>query len=102
MINNLSQLKKAIQNQQEFKIIKHSRPYMIGQIRKPNIIQTNGFYSIIPDALDDRVSISNGGRGSWLAFGKASHWEFNNGLCTKYLSDTHNDDTFIWTIEFIQ
>lgn len=47
MIKNLSQLKKAINEKKEFKIVRHYiHPDYEGQVRVPNIIQTNGFYSV--------------------------------------------------------
>lgn len=84
-IKNLSQLKKAINNGAMFKIIKHYiKPEYAGQIRKPNKIQTNGLYSIVPGEPDNQVTKANGGRGSWIEFGKASDWTFENGICTQY------------------
>lgn len=43
-IKNLSQLKKAIKEGRKFIIKKHYiRSEYEGQIRKPNVVQTNGF-----------------------------------------------------------
>lgn len=100
MITNLSQLKKAIENKQEFKVIDHWKSENIGQIRKPNIIQTNGFYSIIPNEPNYKLSIANGGEGSWIDYGKASQWEFKDGVCYQYGGKERNMGQFIWAITF--
>ena len=83
-IKNLSQLKKAIANKQQFQIVKH---YMhegfAGQVRTPNVIQTNGFYSIIADEPNSPITTANYGKGYWYEYGKADCYEFNNNsiLC---------------------
>lgn len=82
IIKNLSQLKKAIKDGKRFKIVNHYRkPETIGQIRKPNVIQTNGFYSWIDGQPEHQVSRANHGKGYWLAYGKASEWKFEEGIC---------------------
>ena len=101
-MNNLSQFKKAIKEGREFEIINHIRTECIGEIRKPNVIQTNGFYSIVPNDTENKVTKANHGKGSWLNFGKASEWAFDNGLCTCYLSSEHIDKNFVMTIKFIK
>ena len=76
-ITNLSQLKKALQEGAEFKIIEHYvRPECNGQIRIVKKRQTNGFYSVVKGDPDNRFSKANGGMGSWCEFGKASEWTF--------------------------
>ena len=99
-IKNLSQLKRAINNGACFKIVKHYiKPIYEGQIRKPNKVQTNGFYSIVPEPsseIDMQVTNANQGKGSWIEYGKASDWIFENGTC-KLIS--HGKE--IWEIEFI-
>lgn len=85
MINNLSQLKKAISNGNIFEVVKHYvRPEFEGQIRKPNIIQTNGFYSIEKDKPDSVVTLANNCKGSWSEYGKAGDWKFEDGLCKQF------------------
>ncbi|MBC5688170.1 peptidylprolyl isomerase [Mediterraneibacter sp. NSJ-55] len=96
-IKNLSQLKKAINNKNEFIIVEHGiRPEYVGQIRKPNLIQTNGFYSIVDNEPNHPVTLANSGKGSWIEYGKASDWKFENELCIQYIGDRK-----IWTIEFL-
>ena len=95
-IKNLNQLKRAVNEGRTFVIKKHYiRPNYAGQRRKPNVVQTNGFYSIIPDDPDSVVSTANNGKGSWIEFGKASDWTFENDICkqTSYGRD-------VWEIEF--
>jgi len=103
-IKNLAQLKRAIQSGAPFKILKHYvRPDFEGQVRKPNVIQTNGFYSVILDDPDHAVSKSNGGKGSWLDYGKASDWSFENGVCKLFDRRTNGsgERRSVWEIEFI-
>lgn len=96
-IKNLSQLKKAIKEGHKFIIRKHYiRPEYNEQVRKPNVIQTNGFYSIEYDNPDSKVTLANNGKGSWIEYGKASDWKFENGICKQSF---HGND--VWEIEFI-
>lgn len=100
-IKNLAQLKKAIQMKQEFIIKNHRIEKFIGQKRKPNVIQTNGFYSILPETPNDNLNQVNGGKGMWIDYGKASQWEFVNGLCHMYYPEKkHTDENLIWSIMF--
>lgn len=92
-IKNLTQLKRAIKEGRKFIIRKHDiRPDYVGQIRKPNVIQTNGFYSIEDEKPDSMVTLANNGKGSWIEYGKASDWRFENGLCKR---------SNVWEIEFM-
>ena len=59
-----------------------------GQKRKPNVIQTNGFYSILADDPESPISKANGGKGYWLGYGKSSDWEFSEGICKNFVSRT--------------
>lgn len=78
-IKNLSQLKKAIANKQKFRIIKHYvHEDFTGQVRTPNVIQTNGFYSIVEDDPTCKVSTANYGKGYWYGYEKANCYEFND------------------------
>lgn len=77
-IKNLSQLKKALAAGAMFRIEKHHlHPEMSGQIRVPNIVQTNGLYTHEYDKPDSPVSTANYGRGYWLSYGKAADWDFS-------------------------
>lgn len=95
-IKNLAQLKRAINNGQCFVIQKHHiKPDYTGQIRKPNKIQTNGFYSIVVNEPENEVTKANAGKGSWFAYGKAKDWIFENGICKCIRNDRK-----IWDIAF--
>ena len=85
-IKNLTQLKRVLTVGTEFEIKSHLRPEVINQIRQVKYADTTGIYSIRPDAPDDNITLANGGRGSYLDWGKASDWEFKNGACTLYNS----------------
>ncbi len=84
MIKNLSQLKKALTPGAEFEVTAHCRPEYIGQRRKVNIANTQGFYSIIPGQPQSKVSAANCGKGSWLYWSKTPFWEFDGDTATLY------------------
>ena len=83
MINNLSQLKKAMQKGAKFRILNHKKPECIGEIRTVNVVQTNGFYSYV-DNPNHKSYLANDGKGLWYAYGKASDYEFDNGKISMY------------------
>jgi hypothetical protein len=85
-IKNLSQLKKAISNKQKFQIVKHFvHEGFAGQIRTPNVIQTNGFYSIIEDDPTSQITTANYGKGYWYGYESAACYEFNdNSILLKF------------------
>lgn len=87
MANNLSQLKKALTAGTDFEIVGHCRPECIGQNRRVNIANTAGFYSVIPDEPESKVSLANDGKGSFLGWSKARFWRFEDGVCALYDSD---------------
>lgn len=98
-IKNLSQLKKAIAAGNTFIIKNHRVPEFIGQRRKGNVIQTNAVWLIVPNEPENRVTLANGGKGSWLEYGKASAWEFNNGICTLYNGE-HKPENLVMSFVF--
>lgn len=95
MIKNLSQLKKALAPGAEFEIIAHCRPECVGQIRKINIANTQGFYSIIPAEPQSKVTTANCGKGSWLGWSKAPYWEFDGDTATIYASDEIHTEKYL-------
>lgn len=96
-IKNLAQFKRAIKEGKNFIVRKHYiRPEYEGQIRKPNVIQTNGFYSIEDGRTDSKITLANNGKGSWIEYGKASDWKFENGICKQSYCGRE-----VWEIEFI-
>jgi len=84
MIKNLSQLKKAIAEKKAYIILEHFvHSHYTGQTRVANIVQTNGYYSIVPTG--DDINYLNFGKGCWNEYGKASDWEFDeDGVITQY------------------
>ncbi|HAS37619.1 MAG TPA: hypothetical protein DCS04_03265, partial [Ruminococcaceae bacterium] len=102
-IKNLAQLKRALVVGAEFEITSAYRPEVVNQLRKVNYADTTGIYSIRPDAPDDRVTLANDGRGSYLAWGKSSDWVFADGLCTCYQKDKeHTPENVVFTIKVNQ
>ena len=96
MIKNLSQLKKSLKVGTRFQITGHCRPEYIGQLREVTVANTQGFYSILPNEPDNKTSKCNGGRGSVLWWSKAPFWNFSDGVCSIYNSDTkHTEDYLI-------
>ena len=97
MVKSLSQLKTMVNNKTPFIIVSHYiKPECVGQVRVPNVIQTNGFYSIIKDDIEHPVSKANNGKGYWIEYGKASEWKFENGICTQYCCGKP-----VWSIRFL-
>lgn len=92
MIKNLSQLKKALTPGTVFEIVGHFRPERIGQERLVTLANTAGFYSIIPDAPDSKITLGNNGKGSYLNWSKARFWKFDNDVCALYNSDSEQTD----------
>ena len=99
-IKNLAQLKRLLTVGAEFEITSAFRPEVVNQLRKVNYADTTGIYSIRPDAPDDRVTLANNGRGSYLAWGKSADWSFENGYCTAYNKDSeHTPENVIYTLK---
>lgn len=73
---NLATIKRNIKSGMEFEVVNHRMEHWIGQIRKPNKIQTNGVYTIVKGDPEHNVSKANNGKGVWMEYGKASDWEF--------------------------
>ena len=97
MVKNLSQFKKEMKAGKTFQIVEHFRfPERNGEIRKPNIVQTNGMYTVIPDDPDNKISTANNGKGSWIEFGKASDYAFCGGLIQQSFHGVP-----IWTLRII-
>ena len=91
MIQNLSQLKKAIKAGVRFEIIDHCRIECIGEIRRVTLANTQGLYSVVDGQPDHAISKGNDGRGAILTWENAGSWEFRDGLCTQYF--THEAHT---------
>jgi hypothetical protein len=97
-IKSLAHFKREMKAGHRFKILRHFvKPEYTGQIRVPQVIQTNGMFSGNAGDRKAQVSQQNVGRGSWIAFGKASDWEFReDGVCVqKYKGNP------IWEIQVL-
>lgn len=95
-IGSLSQLIRALKMGRTFTIVEHYlKPEHTGEVRCVQKLQTNGVYTGIAGQPDHPVSRANYGKGFWIAFGKASDWEFVDGLCTQSIKGEK-----IWTIRF--
>ncbi len=98
-IKNLAQLKRALTVGAEFEITSAIRPDINKQLRQVKYADTTGIYSIRPDAPDDRITLANDGRGSYLDWGKAADWDFNNGDCIAYRKGMeHTPENTLFTI----
>lgn len=95
MVKNLSQLKKKLHTGAQFRVVDHCREECVGQERKVTYANTQGFYSIVPSDPNCRTSLANNGRGSVLWWSRAPFWEFQNGVCSLYASDTKRDDKYL-------
>lgn len=104
-IKCLADLKREIKRGTPFIILEHYiKPGYTGQKRKPNVVQTNGFYSIVPGEPNNPVSRANLDKGSWIDYGKASNWKFeDNNVCTRYFENPVNGNKEpIWKIKFME
>jgi len=99
MIANLSQLKKKLTEGAEFDVVAHCRPEVVGERRRVNYANTVGFYSAIPSEPDSKTTKANGGKGSFLDWGKAAFWEFNDGVCTLYNGINKNPENLVIAIK---
>ena len=103
MVKNLSQLKRTLQTGAQFRVIDHGRPEYVGEEREVTYANTQGFYSIVPSNPNCRTSLANNGRGSVLWWSKAPFWEFKDGVCTLYLSDTkRTKEHMVMSLEVIE
>lgn len=88
MIKNLAQLKRTLVKGAEFTIIRHGRTELAGERRRVNVADTTGIYSIVPGEPENKATLANNGKGSWLGWSKAAFWKFEDGVCTLYDSST--------------
>ena len=99
-IANLSQLKRAFAAGHDFEIVEqYIKPEHTGEIRRVNVLQTNGMYThVVGGKLDnaEMVNAWNYGKGSWIDFGKAGDWTFCDDLCTFAFRGRK-----IWTIRIL-
>ncbi len=100
-IKNLAQLKRALTVGAEFEITSYIRDDVVNQWRRVKEADTVAIYSIRPDAPDDeKTTLANHGRGSYLPWEKASDWGFANGICTAYRKGTeHTKENRLFSIK---
>lgn len=100
-IKNLAQLKRALTVGAEFEITSYIRDDVVNQWRRVKEADTVAIYSIRPDAPDDeKTTLANHGRGSYLPWEKASDWGFSNGICTAYRKGTeHTEENRLFSIK---
>lgn len=85
-VTNLAQLKRTIESGTEYTIVEHYvKPRLSGTRRVPTKVQTNGYYSVVPNEPTHEVSMANGGLGYMNWYGKASDWKFEGDLITQYI-----------------
>lgn len=97
VIKNLSSLKRALQNGHKIRIVEHYyHPECTGQVRVPNVVQSNGVYSVVDGEPDSPVSLANDGRGFWFSYGRASDWEFADGMCIQSIRGNK-----VWKLEVL-
>lgn len=87
-IKCLAELKREFTAKHKFVMVEHFvKPEHTGEVRVPNVIQTNAIYSVIDGDPNHEVSKANGGKGYFMQYGKAKDWTFENGLCTCHFKD---------------
>lgn len=84
---NLTQLKKRMTVGAAFEIM---RPGIETEQRRVIIAQSANICSIVPFDTDHRINKCGG---SWLNWGKAAYWRFENGFCSIYYTQTDEAQT---------
>lgn len=103
MVKNLSQLKKTLHKGAQFWAIAHGRPECVGEQREVTYANSQGFYSIVPGNPTCKTSLANNGRGSHNYWSNAPFWDFQDGICSIYASDTKRDEKYlIMSIEVME
>lgn len=103
MVKNLAQLKKALKACPRFEVTGHCRPECVGEVRRVTLANTQGFYSVMDGQPDHKISKANGGRGSYLNWSKAPFWQFQDGICRVYTSDTeHTQQNLIMEFHILE
>jgi hypothetical protein len=65
-----------------FEILQHCKTENTGQIRVVSYTDTTGFYSKVENEPAHKLSVANGGKGSFCDFGKSSQWVFGETVRT--------------------
>ena len=88
-VKTLAELKRAVQKGKPYEILRHYiKEDWTGQIRIPNVVQSNGWYSVVMNKPNHPQSQANYGKGVWLDYGKATDWIFTpQGTCKRLDKD---------------
>lgn len=96
MIKNLRNLMQTVKPGDYFEIAAHCRSELVGQIQEVAYVNSKGMFSILSGGPEYTLSGGHGGLGCVVWWNKASFWEFVDGVCTQYASDTvHNNQTLV-------
>lgn len=79
-VANLSQLKKALQKGARFRVLNHHKPHLAGQLREVRSVKTIGIYTFNPEDKNSDLSTCNGGKGTWMDYGPATHYIFGDTI----------------------
>ena len=92
MIKNLSQLKRSLKENMLLEITGHCRAECVGESRRITKGNTQGFCSTVTTP----TSHVNPSKNPILWWSKAPFWNFSDGVCSIYNSDTkHTEDYLI-------
>lgn len=103
-LKTLTDIKREMANKRPYYIHNHTKEEFIGQIRVANIIQLNGVYLHVYNEPNNRVTLGNNGKGSWLDYKKAKYWEIDSltGHCMLYFEgEEHTEKNLIMEISFL-
>lgn len=102
MIKTLNALKRTLKPGVRFQILFHNRPECIGQIREVTHVQSNAFYSNVPEDPDNYINKAGDGKGFCLWYRTAKYWEFHDGVCTLFSNQTqHTEEYRIITLRLL-
>lgn len=95
MANNLAQLKKELKIGHKFKVIRHCRQECIGEIRRVTWVTPRGLYSVVHRQPRNKMSLANGGLGTFLGWGEVPFWSFRDGMCAIFSDKEHTPQNII-------
>lgn len=103
IIQNLSQLKRALQVGARFEILEHwKKDSAAGEIRRVTSANTVSIHTVVEGQPDHKNSLANNGDGILLWFEKASDWEFHDGVCSIYFKNKpHSKETLLMSFRLI-
>lgn len=103
MVKSLNSLKNTLHKGSQIEILFHWRTESHGRIREVTVTNTQGFYSVVKDEPEHRDSLANNGKGTVLWWSNAPFWEFKDGVCSLYSSDTkRTEDQLILSFRILE